>query len=354
MKGLILSGGRGTRLRPLTYTSAKQLIPVANKPILFYGLEAIRASGIREIGIVVGDTQAEIKAALGDGRRFGVKVTYLHQPEPLGLAHAVLVAEKFLAGEPFVMYLGDNLLKSGIKPLVDEFRRRKPHAMILLAHVPNPSQFGVAELKAGRVLRLTEKPKKPKTDLALVGVYMFDRNVFKAARAIKPSFRGELEITDAIQWLVDHNYRVLPQVVEGWWKDTGRVEDILEANRMVLDTLETRIEGRVDKASRVEFKVVIEKGARVQRSVIRGPAIIGENALIADSYIGPFTSIDRGCRVVRAEIEHSILLAHSALQDIPQRVADSLVGKNVGIGRGSRRPSVLRFVVGDASQVELT
>ena len=354
MKGLILSGGRGTRLRPLTYTSAKQLIPVANRPILFYGIQAIRDSGIREIGIIVGDTHAEIKAAVGDGRRFGVKVTYIHQPEPLGLAHAVLTAEKYLAGDSFVMYLGDNLLKSGIKPLVDEFRKKKPHAMILLAHVPNPSQFGVAELKAGRVKRLTEKPRRPKSDLALVGVYLFDRHVFQAAKAIKPSGRGELEITDAIQWLVDHNFRVLPQVVEGWWKDTGRVEDILEANRMVLDTLETRIQGRVDAASRVEFKVVIEKGARIERSVIRGPAIIGENAKVIDSYIGPFTSIDRGCRVERAELEHSILLAGSELRDIPQRIEDSLVGRNVVIARGSRRPAVLRFVVGDASQVELT
>ena len=354
MKGLILSGGRGTRLRPITYTSAKQLIPVANRPILYYGLEAIRASGIRDVGIVVGETHAEIKAAVGDGRRFGVKVTYLHQPEPLGLAHAVLVAEKFLAKEPFVMYLGDNLIKSGIQPLVQEFRLKKPNAMILLAHVPNPSQFGVAELKNGRVVRLTEKPKQPKTDLALVGVYMFDRNVFQAAKAIRPSFRGELEITDAIQWLVDRGYRVVPHVVEGWWKDTGRVEDILEANRMVLDTLESRILGRVDKKSRVQFKVVIEKGARVVRSVIRGPAIIGEGSLIQDSYIGPFTSIDRGCRIERAEIEHSIVLEKSTLRDIPQRIEDSLIGRDVVISRSGGRPSVLRFMVGDASQVELT
>ena len=354
MKGLILSGGRGTRLRPITYTSAKQLIPVANRPILYYGLEAIRASGIRDVGIVVGETHAEIKAAVGDGRRFGVKVTYLHQPEPLGLAHAVLVAEKFLAEKPFVMYLGDNLIKSGIQPLVQEFRLKKPNAMILLAHVPNPSQFGVAELKNGRVVRLTEKPKRPKTDLALVGVYMFDRNVFQAAKAIRPSFRGELEITDAIQWLVDRGYRVVPHVVEGWWKDTGRVEDILEANRMVLDTLESRIQGRVDKKSRVQFKVVIEKGARVVRSVIRGPAIIGEGSLIQDSYIGPFTSIDRGCRIERAEIEHSIVLAQSTLRDIPQRIEDSLIGRDVVISRSGGRPSVLRFMVGDASRVELT
>ncbi|OGP58897.1 MAG: glucose-1-phosphate thymidylyltransferase [Deltaproteobacteria bacterium RBG_13_61_14] len=353
MKGLILSGGRGTRLRPITYTSAKQLIPVANRPILYYGLEAIRASGIRDVGIVVGETHAEIKAAVGDGRRFGVKVTYLHQPEPLGLAHAVLVAEKFLAEKPFVMYLGDNLIKSGIQPLVQEFRLKKPNAMILLAHVPNPSHFGVAELKNGRVVRLTEKPKRPKTDLALVGVYMFDRHVFQAAKAIRPSFRGELEITDAIQWLVDRGYRVVPHVVEGWWKDTGRVEDILEANRMVLDTLESRIQGRVDKKSRVQFKVVIEKGARVVRSVIRGPAIIGEGSLIQDSYIGPFTSIDRGCRIERAEIEHSIVLAQSTLRDIPQRIEDSLIGRDVVISRSGGRPSVLRFMVGDASRVEL-
>lgn len=354
MKGLILSGGRGTRLRPLTYTSAKQLIPVANRPILFYGLEAIRQCGIREVGIVVGETQAEVKAAVADGRRFGVKVTYIHQPEPLGLAHAVLVSEPFLRDSPFVMYLGDNLIKSGIKPLVDEFRCRKPNAMILLAQVPNPSQFGVAELKKGRVVRLTEKPKRPKSDLALVGVYMFDRNVFRAVKAIRPSRRGELEITDAIQWLVDHGYQVVPHVVGGWWKDTGRVEDLLEANRMLLDAQEGRVLGRVDKQSRVEFKVVIEKGAQVVRSVVRGPSIIGTGTVIQDSYIGPFTAIDRDCRIERAEIEHSIVLAHSTLRDIPQRIADSLIGREVMISRGEVRPAVLRFMVGDASRVELS
>jgi glucose-1-phosphate thymidylyltransferase len=353
LKGLILSGGKGTRLRPITYTSAKQLIPVANKPVLFYGIEMIRDSGIKNIGIVVGDTHEEIKAAVGDGRNFGVKVTYIPQEEPLGLAHAVLVSEGFLKKEPFIMYLGDNLLKGGISSLVRDFRKKKPNSQILLAHVPNPSQFGVAELKGDKVVKLTEKPKNPKSDLALVGVYMFDHNVFKAARAIKPSFRGELEITDAIQRLIDQGYTVRSHIVDGWWKDTGHVGDMLEANRMVLDTLETRIEGHVDKDSRIEFRVVVEKGARIIRSLVRGPAIIGKKAVIRDSYVGPFTSIDRECIIEHAEIEHSIILARSRVTSISKRIEDSLIGRDVDIRCSRRRPDALRFVLGDTSEVDL-
>jgi len=243
MKGLILSGGKGTRLRPLTYTSAKQLVPVANKPVLFYGVEAIVAAGIQEIGVGVGDTRAEIEAALGDGSRFGARITYIPQDSPRGLAHAVLIAESFLRGEPFVMYLGDNVIADGITALVDDYRKLGCNAQILLAKVTNPSQFGVAELENGRVVRLTEKPRQPKSDLALVGVYMFDEKIFEAAKAIKPSKRGELEITDAIQWLLDHKFTVHPHIVKGWWKDTGKIEDMLEANRTVLDTFERTVRG---------------------------------------------------------------------------------------------------------------
>ncbi len=353
MKGLILSGGKGTRLRPITHTSAKQLIPVANKPVLFYGIETIRDSGINNIGIVVGDTHEEIKAAVGDGSRFGVKVTYIQQEEPLGLAHAVLVSEGFLKKDPFVMYLGDNLLKSGITSLVREFRKHKPNSQILLAHVPNPSQFGVAELKGNKVVKLTEKPKRPKSDLALVGVYMFDHNIFKAAKSIKPSFRNELEITDAIQWLINHGHTVRSHIVDGWWKDTGHVEDMLEANRMVLDNLEPRIEGNIDNDSRMEFKVIVEKGAKIIRSHIRGPAIIGRKTVIRDSYIGPFTSIAGGCTIENAEIEHSIILENSRILHIPKRIEDSLVGRDVEIRCSRKRPEALRFVVGDTSEVDL-
>ena len=268
MKGLILSGGKGTRLRPLTYTSAKQLVPVANKPVLFYGIEAIAAAGIRDIGIVVGDTQAEIRAAVGDGSRWGVRVTYIEQDAPRGLAHAVLISEPFIGDDPFVMYLGDNLLNKGITPFVDEFRRDEPAAQILLAHVPDPQMFGVAELSDGTVVRLVEKPKEPKSDLALVGVYMFGPEVFDSVERIRPSFRNELEITDAIQDLIDRGLAVRPHIVDGWWKDTGKLEDMLEANRLILDTIDRRIEGTVDAESRIEGKVVIEAGA-VDRALRR-------------------------------------------------------------------------------------
>lgn len=351
MKGLILSGGFGTRLRPITHTSAKQLIPVANKPVLFYGIEAIRDSGITDVGIVVGDTRKEIMEAVGDGSKWGVKVTYIHQEEPLGLAHAVLVSEEFIDNEPFVMYLGDNLIKDGIANLVDEFERKKPHSMILLAKVPNPKQFGVAELEKGRIVKLVEKPKKPKSNLALVGVYMFDANIFKAAKAINPSGRGELEITDAIQWLVDEGYDVQPHTVTGWWKDTGKLEDLLEANRMLLDDLETSIEGKVDSDSEVYFKVFVGKGAKIQNSTLRGPATIGEGAQIIDSFIGPFTSIAPGVEIVGSEIEHSILLQDCKVSNIKTRIVDSLIGRDVEVSESNLKPKAFRFVLGDNSKV---
>src|SRR6266571_2757930 len=269
LKGLILAGGAGTRLRPLTYTSAKQLVPVANKPVLFYGIESLAAAGIRDIGIVVGDTREEIKTAVGDGSKWGVKVTYIEQDAPRGLAHAVLISEPFIGSEPFVMYLGDNLLNKGITEFVEEFVREAPAAQILLTRVPDPQMFGVAELEDGRVVRLVEKPAQPKSDLALVGVYMFSPAVFDSVKRIRPSFRNELEITDAIQDLIDHGLEVRPHLVNGWWKDTGKLEDMLEANRLILDTIDRRIEGTVDAESRIEGKVIIEAGATIERSVIR-------------------------------------------------------------------------------------
>ena len=357
MKGLVLSGGRGTRLRPITHTHAKQLIPVANKPILFYGIEAIRDAGITDIGIIVGDTWKEIQEEAGDGTRFGVKITYIRQEAPLGLAHAVLTAEEFLGNEPFVMYLGDNIIKNGIRDLVDDFRSKMPNAQILLARVPNPNQFGVAELRDGKVSRLEEKPKVPRSDLALVGVYMFDSNVFRAAKAITPSWRNELEITDAIQWLVDQKYEVVPHIVNGWWKDTGKLEDMLEANRIILDTLEERIEGELDAASSIQFKVVIEPGARILNSVIRGPAIIGRDTRIENSYVGPFTSIYFGCTIQNVEIQHSIVCENTVITDQPLqrtlRIEDSLIGKHVEITRSDLKPRAHRFLLGDSSRVAL-
>ncbi len=351
MKGLILSGGKGTRLRPLTYTSAKQLVPVANKPVLFYGIEALAGAGIREIGMVVGDTEAEIRAAVGDGSKWGVTVTYLPQDAPRGLAHAVLISEDFIGRDPFVMYLGDNLLNRGIAPFVEEFLRERPAAQILLAHVPDPQMFGVAELCDGQVVRLVEKPKAPKSDLALVGVYLFGPDVFTSVKRITPSFRNELEITDAIQDLIDRGLVVRPHIVDGWWKDTGKLEDMLEANRLILETFDRRIEGQVDPQSRVEGKVVIEAGAVVERSTIRGPAIIGARARIVHAYIGPFTSIMNDVVIRDSEIEHSIVLEGSEISDLANRVEDSLIGKNVRIYRLPVKPSAYRFMLGDNSEV---
>ena len=352
LKGLILSGGKGTRLRPITYTSAKQLVPVANKPVLFYGIEAMAAAGIREVGIIIApETGGEIREAAGDGSQFGVSITYIEQDAPLGLAHAVLTAEPFLGTDPFVMYLGDNLLQGGIEDLVANFRRNQPEALILLTKVPDPQNYGVAELdQAGRVTRLVEKPPEPASDLALVGVYMFTPRIHEAARAIQPSGRGELEITDAIQWLVDSDRSVESHVVRGWWKDTGRLDDMLEANRLILETLERRVEGQLTE-SQIDGRVVVEPGAVLERSTVRGPAIIGAGARLVDAYIGPYTAIGRNCAIESAEIEHSILLEGSSVRDLDGRMESSLLGRDVVISRGARQPRAYRFMVGDSSEI---
>jgi glucose-1-phosphate thymidylyltransferase len=352
LKGLILSGGKGTRLRPITHTSAKQLVPVANKPVLFYGIEAMAAAGIREVGIIIApETGDEIRDAVGDGARFGVRITYIVQDAPLGLAHAVLTAEPFLGSASFVMYLGDNLLQGGISDLVSGFRAGAPEALILLTPVPDPEHYGVAELDgSGTVVRLIEKPHEPTTDLALVGVYMFTPRIHEAARAITPSGRGELEITDAIQRLVDDGGRVEPHVVRGWWKDTGRLDDMLEANRLILDTLERRIDGELEDAS-VEGRVVVEPGARLERATVRGPAIVGAGAVLRDAYVGPYTAIGARCVIENAEVEHSILLEDSSVRGLAGRMESSLLGKNVAISRDDRQPRAYRFMVGDNSEI---
>jgi len=355
MKGLILSGGRGTRLRPLTYTSAKQLVPVANKPVLFYGIESIVAAGIEEIGIIVGETGEEIRAAVGDGSRWGARVTYIDQDAPRGLAHAVRIAEEFMAGEPFVMYLGDNLIAGGITSLVDEFRELGCNAEILLAEVPNPEQFGVAELGPnGKVERLVEKPPEPRSNLALVGVYMFDATIFESVHRIEPSARGELEITDAIQDLIDRGLDVHPHIVRGWWKDTGKLEDMLEANRIVLETLEAKRRGPAADGSTIEGRVEIGEGVEIVDSLVRGPVIVGAGARIEHAFVGPYTSIGEGCTIARCEIENSIVLAGSEIRDIPLRIDGSLIGRNVRIVKTDFKPKAYRFMVGDNSEVGIT
>jgi glucose-1-phosphate thymidylyltransferase len=354
LKGLILSGGRGTRLRPITFTSAKQLVPVANKPVLFYGIEAMAAAGITDVGIIIApETGDEIRAAAGDGSQFGVRIEYIVQDEPAGLAHAVLTAEPFLGRSPFVMYLGDNLLQGGMEDLVDAFREHAPEALILLTPVPDPQNYGVAELGGdGSVVRLVEKPPEPATDLALVGVYMFTPLIHEAARAIEPSARGELEITDAIQWLVDGGKRVEPHVVRGWWKDTGRLDDMLEANRLILDDLDERVEGEL-VGSRVEGRVVIEQGARLENTTVRGPAMIGAGAQLLDAYIGPYTAIGENVRIEHAELEHSIVLSGSTIRDLDARIEASLIGKNAVVARSPSVPRAHRFVIGDNSEVQI-
>ena len=373
MKALVLAGGRGTRLRPITHTRAKQLVPVANKPVLHYGLEAIAAAGIREVGIIVSDprellqpdhrtgelvtvlvnSQAEIRADVGDGAAFGLKVTYIEQEAPLGLAHAVKIAEAYMAGESFVMYLGDNLIKDGITQFVREFERESPDAQILLAKVSRPWEFGVAELQGERVVRLEEKPQKPRSDLALVGVYLFTKSIFDAVRAIKPSPRGELEITDAIQHLITTGRNVHSHVIRGWWKDTGRVEDLLEANRIVLADLQTRIEGTLDAETVVEGPVQVGAGTVVERSHLRGPLVIGANARVTDAYVGPFTALADGVVLRECEIEHSIVMDRSEISDIPGRIESSLIGRDVVVTSSEARPSAHRLMLGDTSRVEL-
>jgi glucose-1-phosphate thymidylyltransferase len=358
MKGLILSGGAGTRLRPITHTSAKQLVPIANKPILFYGIEAMAAAGIREIGIIIGETGNEIRAAVGDGSQFGVAVTYIPQDAPLGLAHCVLIARDFLGDDDFVMYLGDNMLEQGLNEFVSEFVAARagangPTAQIVLCHVDDPRQFGVAEVtKDGHVVRLVEKPQNPPSDLALVGVYLFDKTIHDAVRAIAPSARGELEITDAIQWLVDQGRIVHHKVLAGWWLDTGKKDPLLECNRLVLEVLEPKNEGKVDASSQIEGRVVIEEGAVVTHSRIRGPVVIGAGSVVDHSYIGPYTSLGRNCTVKQSEMEHSVVLDGSSIIDI-HRMTDSLIGRDVQVTKSAQKPKALRLMLGDDSKVEL-
>ncbi|WP_406119090.1 glucose-1-phosphate thymidylyltransferase [Streptomyces sp. NBC_00989] len=353
MKALVLSGGTGSRLRPITHTSAKQLVPVANKAVLFYGLESLADAGITEVGIIVGDTAAEIEEAVGDGSKFGLQITYIPQDRPLGLAHAVLIAREYLGDDDFVMYLGDNFIVGGITGLVEGFQANKPDAQILLTHVPDPRSFGVAELsESGQVIGLEEKPEHPKSDLALVGVYLFTPAIHDAVRAIKPSWRGELEITHAIQQLIDDGADVRSSVIHGYWKDTGNVVDMLEVNRTVLESMDRRIDGEVDDVSETIGRVVIEKGARIERSRIVGPVIIGAGTVVSDSYVGPFTSVAENCSITDSELEFSIVLQDSSIAGVG-RIESSLIGKHVEVTPAPGVPSAHRLVLGDHSKVQI-
>lgn len=354
MKGLILSGGKGTRLYPITFTRAKQLVPVANKPVLFRVIEAIKEAGIDEIGIVIGDTGREIREAVGNGRQWDVNITYIEQDAPLGLAHAVKISQDFLGDDRFVMFLGDNVIEGGISDLIRQFATSDWNSQIVLTEVEEPQHYGVAELDEQRhIVRLVEKPRNPASNLALVGIYMFDSTIFDAVSAIQPSWRGELEITDAIQWLVGNGQKVYPYIHRGWWIDTGKPIDMLDANSRVLAELSHSVDGYIDRDSRVDHLVTVGAGAEIINSVVRGPVIIGENCRIINSYVGPFTSIYHETVIEDSEVEHSIILDHSRIIGVPHRIEDSIIGREVEIGYSPIKPKAYKMTLGDHSKVGL-
>lgn len=351
----MLSGGRGTRLRPLTHTAAKQLVPVANRPILFYVLDNLRAAGVNQIGIVISpETGQAIQQAVGDGDRWGLSIEYILQTEPLGLAHAVQVARRFLQQDPFIMYLGDNLIGSTISKFCEQFEASKGDAMILLKEVASPSSFGIAEVDgAGRVMGLVEKPKEPKSNLALVGIYIFSHKIHQAIELIQPSWRGELEITDAIQCLLHSGGNVLSSRIEGWWLDTGKKDDLLSANTIVLDDwIQRAIYGEIDAESIVTGRVQLGKNSKIVRSKIRGPVVIGENVYIEDSFVGPFTSIGDRCKICSSVLEHCVFLESATIKNV-DRLEDSLIGKNSAVMKKSGIHQAYRFMIGDDSEVLL-
>ncbi len=356
LKGLVLAGGKGTRLRPLTHTTAKQLVPVANKPILYYALDGLVDAGVRDIGIIISpETGQAVTSAINAWCPGDVKVTFIPQEQPLGLAHAVLTAKPYLGSSSFIMYLGDNLIQSSLRPMVEAFVADSADAHILLKAVQNPQAFGVAELNdQHQVIQLEEKPKHPKSNLALVGLYLFRANIFDAIDQIQPSARGELEITDAIQQLITMGKTVRAQTLEGWWLDTGKKDDLLEANRIVLDAFcTTLVEGKVDKQTQLRGRVEIAAGARVTNSIIQGPVRIGENCEIHDAYIGPFTSVGKGTRIEQAEVENSVFLESCLLSNIGTRIEQSLIGHECSITKAQRRPATYQLLLGDQSSIEI-
>jgi len=353
VKALIASGGRGTRLRPITHTQNKHLIPIANKPILYYAIEAAVEAGIKEIGIVHNADSMEVPNYVGDGSKWGVRITYIPQETPGGLAQVVMLAEKFIGGDKFIFYLGDNMVVGGVKRFIDEFERSGCNCFLTLAKVKDPERFGVPEIRDGRIVSVEEKPKNPKSSYAVAGIYLYDKHIFEAVKSLKPSWRGELEISDAHQYLIDKGYKVGYTEITGWWKDTGKPADLLEANRLVLDAITPRIEGDVDRLSDVAGKVVIEAGAKIVNSKVRGPAIIGKECIIENSYIGPFTSIGDRTEVRNSEVEYSIVLRDCKILSVGIRIEGSILGNDVEIVEANGKPRVHRFMIGDQSRVEV-
>lgn len=353
MKALIASGGRGTRLRPITHTQNKHLIPIANKPILHYAIEAAVGAGIREIGIVHNADSDEVPKAIGDGSRWGARITYIPQDTPGGLSQVVALAESFVNGDRFIFYLGDNMVVGGVKRFVDEFEKSGCNCFLTLSRVKDPERFGVPEIRDGKIVAVEEKPKNPKSSFAVAGIYLYDQHIFEAVKAIKPSARGELEISDAHQYLIDKGYKVGYAEITGWWKDTGKPSDLLEANRLILDNITPDIKGEVDSHSTIAGKVVVQKGATIINSVIRGPAIIGEHCVIEDSYIGPFTAIGNNTIIKKSEVEYSIILRDCKVLSIGIRLEGSILGNDVEVVEASGKPRVHRFMIGDQSRVEV-
>jgi glucose-1-phosphate thymidylyltransferase len=353
MKALLTAGGHGTRLQPLTHTQNKHLIPIANKPMIHFALEYLKEAGIIEVGIIINAGDTSFPEVLGDGSNWGIKITYIEQEAPLGLAHVVKIAEPFIGEEPFVFYLGDNILVGGIKKFIDTFKTQKSNCHLVLSQVGDPTRFGVAEIKDDKILNIEEKPLNPKSNYAVTGIYFYDKSIFEAVNAIKPSARGELEISDAHQYLLDHNKKITFSEITGWWKDTGNPADLLEANRLVTDNIVHKIYAQVDESNQIFGRVIIEQGAKLKNCVIRGPAIIGKNSVLVDAYIGPFTSISDGCFIGNSEVEYSIVMEGSRIQDAGIRIEGSLIGKNVDIVKAKSKPRTQRFMIGDQSRVEL-
>lgn len=353
MKALIASGGRGTRLRPITHTRNKHLIPIANKPILHYAIEAAVGAGIRDIAIVVNADSDEVPKAIGDGSRWNARITYIPQETPGGLAQVVALAEKYMGGDRFIFYLGDNMVVGGVKRFVDEFERSGCNCFLTLARVNDPERFGVPEIREGRIVGVEEKPKHPKSSYAVAGIYLYDNSIFEAVKAIRPSARGELEISDAHQYLIEKGKKVGYAEITGWWKDTGKPADLLEANRLVLDSIEREILGDVDPASMIAGKVLVGKGARVTNSVVRGPAVIGEGCVIEDAFIGPYTSVGDQTVIRKSEVEYSIILRECRVLNVGIRLESSILGNDVEVVEGSGKPRVHRFMIGDQSRVEV-
>jgi len=353
MKALIASGGRGTRLRPITHTRNKHLIPIANKPILHYAIEAAAHAGITEVGIVINADSDEVPQAIGDGARWGIHITYIPQQAPGGLAQVVALAEEFVGTDKFIFYLGDNMVVGGVRRFIEEFEQSNSNCFLTLARVKDPERFGVPEIRDGRIVAVEEKPKHPKSSFAVAGIYLYDHHIFEAVKAIQPSGRGELEISDAHQYLIEKGYKIGYTEITGWWKDTGKPTDLLEANRLVLDNITPSNEGTVDERSTVAGKVVIQKGARIINSVVRGPAIIGEECVIEESYVGPFSSIGSHTTVRKSEIEYSIILRDCKILDVGIRLEGSILGNDVEIVEASGKPLVHRFMIGDQSRVEV-